>query len=100
VTKEIVAVVIGAIVSLLFEVVPGLKTAWEAWQWKRLTWLVGCFVVAFALLALCYAGLSVGFTCAGSWCWPDIQMAVAAALAAFWGGQLSYAAIGQRLRKR
>jgi len=59
-TASIIAGIVGAIVSVLLEVVPGLKERWSEWEWKPLT-LFGLFeavpLVAWALT--CFAGMAI-----------------------------------------
>lgn len=58
-TQELVATVIGIVVSVMLEVIPGLKDKWSTWQWKRLTLLVGFVLLPVAVWALgCFAGIN------------------------------------------
>jgi len=82
-TADLILVVIGTIVGILFQVVPGLKEKWEAWTWRRLAQFGACVIVAFALLGLCYAGAPVPFGCAMPFIWAGLWMAMSAALAAY-----------------
>lgn len=59
-TSEAIAIAVGAIISVLLEVVPGLKKVWTNWQWKPLVLFVGFVslpVIAWALA--CFAGINV-----------------------------------------
>lgn len=98
--SSIIAGVIGAILSILVETVPGFDKLWNAWQWKRLTLFVACFVVSFALLLLCYEGAPVGFECAAPFLWAGLWQAVIAALAAFAGSQIMFIKASRQLADR
>jgi hypothetical protein len=57
-SEEQVAVIIGMIVSVLLEVVPGLKKVWSTWRWKPLSLFVGFLAVSVVAWALsCFAGM-------------------------------------------
>jgi hypothetical protein len=59
-TPEFVVSVVASAVALALEVVPGLKTRWEALpaEVKRFAWLVGCVLVGGAPWALgCLGGV-------------------------------------------
>lgn len=43
-TREMIALVVGFVVSLLVEVIPGFKTVWSEWKWRRAS-LLGLFIV-------------------------------------------------------
>lgn len=61
-TAEIVAMIVGAIVSILLEVVPKLKDAWSGWEWRRMTLLGLSLVVPLGAWGLvCYAGVALPF---------------------------------------
>ncbi len=61
-TQQIVAMVVGAIVSVLVEVVPGLKKAWSKWEWRRLTLLGLSLAVPLGAWGLvCCAGVALPF---------------------------------------
>ncbi len=66
-TAEVIATIVGMLVSVLLEVVPGLKDKWSTWKWKRLTLLIGFILVPVVVWALgCYANITFvqnGFTC-------------------------------------
>jgi len=67
-TAETVAMIVGAIVSILLEVVPRLKDVWNGWEWRRLTLLGLSLGVPLAIWALvCYANVALPFkvTCGG-----------------------------------
>ena len=57
-TQETIALVVGGIVSVALEIVPGLRDLWSKWEWRRVT-LLGLFLAvslgAWALV--CAAGL-------------------------------------------
>ena len=60
-TTEFVVVLVGALVSLALEIIPGLKDVWSEWKWKPLTLFVGFLVVPVIVWALvCYGGINVG----------------------------------------
>lgn len=67
-TQQIVAMIVGAVVSILLEVVPGLKEAWGKWEWRRLTLLGLSLAVPLGAWGLvCLAGVTLPFevTCGG-----------------------------------
>jgi hypothetical protein len=57
----LISTIVGMIISLALETVPGLKKVWVNWGWKRLV-LLGGFVLVpvVAWLLACPAGLDVG----------------------------------------
>lgn len=59
-TRETIALVVGGVVSVALEIVPGLRDLWSKWEWRRVT-LLGLFLAvplgAWALV--CAAGLSL-----------------------------------------
>ncbi len=61
-TAETVAMIVGAVVSVLLEVVPRLKDVWSGWEWRRLTLLGLSLGVPLTLWALvCYARVALPF---------------------------------------
>lgn len=61
-TQQVIAMIVGAIVSILLEVVPRLKEVWSKWEWRRLTLLglsLGVPLGAWGLV--CYAGVTLPF---------------------------------------
>jgi len=61
-TAEFVTMVTGAIISILLEVIPGLKDVWSEWQWKPLTLLAVSIATPLAVWGLaCHAGISFPF---------------------------------------
>lgn len=97
-TSEFVLAVLGVIISIALEAVPGLSNWWAAWEWKRAAWLVGCFVVAFAAMGLAYAGAPVGFDPPGPFVWDGLFASVLSAIAAFTAGQVTYGVASRHLR--
>ena len=86
-TAELIATIVGMIVSVALEVIPGIKDKWNVWKWKRLTLLVGFVAVPVIVWALgCFADISFiqqNFTC-------DVQgglMAAGLGFLAFVGNQ-------------
>lgn len=75
-TAEVIATIVGMLVSVLLEVIPGLKDKWSTWEWKRLTLLVGFVLVPVVAWALgCFANITFvqnSFSC-------DVQGALTAA---------------------
>ena len=59
-TREMIALIVGFVVSMLVEVVPGFKTAWSKWKWRRAS-LLGLFVVVSlgAWMLSCTVGLTI-----------------------------------------
>ena len=61
-TTELLAVLVGALVSLALEIIPGLKEVWSGWRWKPLTLFGGFLVIPMIIWALvCYGDIDVGF---------------------------------------
>lgn len=59
-TAELITVVVGAIISIVLEVIPGVKDVWGTWKWKPLTLLVISIGVGLGMWALvCLAGLDL-----------------------------------------
>ena len=60
-STELLVVLVGALVSLALEIIPGLKDVWSAWAWKPLTLFVGFLIVPALVWALvCYGGIDIG----------------------------------------
>jgi len=100
-TGEVVAAVVTAVISILLEVVPGLAKEWGKIDstYKRLAWLVGCLAVPMAVLGAGCLGLDLGVVAPAC----DKQGAVEAArigFAAYFTGQVTFAVVGQAIRKR
>lgn len=59
-TTGLIAMVVGGLVSLALEVIPGLKDKWANWEWKPLSLLVGFLGVPVAIVALvCSFGITL-----------------------------------------
>lgn len=93
-----VAVVVGFVIALVLEVVPGLAPAWDKWRWKRLT-LILLFVlvpvVAVILECQFQFGTGLSTVCyrdeSGSFAWADsILRAAIYGLTSFAGSQGGY----------
>ncbi|HUW08360.1 MAG TPA: hypothetical protein VM537_01465 [Anaerolineae bacterium] len=100
-TAEVVAAVVTAVISILLEVVPGLAKEWDKIDstYKRLAWLIGCLVVPLAILGAGCLGLDLGVTAPAC----DKQGAVEAlrvGFAAYFTGQVTFAVVGQAIRKQ
>jgi hypothetical protein len=93
-----VATILGVIVSIVLEAVPGLADWWSNWAWKRVAWLAGSFVVSFSLVGLAYAGAPVGFEPPDTFIWDGLFLAIGSGVAAYVGGQVSYAVVSHKLR--
>ncbi|HUX76117.1 MAG TPA: hypothetical protein VMY40_05690 [Anaerolineae bacterium] len=100
-TAEVVAAVVTAVISILLEVVPGLADKWGNIDstYKRLAWLIGCLVVPLAILGAGCLGLDLGVVSPAC----DKQGAVEAfrvGFAAYFTGQVTFAVVGQAIRKQ
>ena len=61
-TAEWIALVVGAIVSVALEVVPGLKEKWTNWEWKRMSLFVLFIGVPLvSVMLICLAGFELPF---------------------------------------
>jgi len=103
-TQQMIALVVGGIVSVLVEIIPGFKAAWAEWKWRRAS-LLGLFLVVplGAWLLTCTAGLSVPgeYTCTNQ----GVLDTMVLGLVAFAGSQATYLAVTRqsanaRLRHR
>lgn len=58
--QEAIALVVGFVVSVLVETIPGFKEKWTEWEWKRLS-LLGMFMAIplGAWLLSCIAELTI-----------------------------------------
>ena len=57
----LISTIVGMIVSVMLETIPGLKKVWTDWEWKRLALLAGFVLVPVgAWLLACPAGLYIG----------------------------------------
>ena len=99
-SPEWVAGIVGVILSLALEVVPGLAAKWQGLDstWQRLAWLGGCVVVPLAVLGLGCAGVDVGM--GGGECGvAGVVAALRVGFAAYFAGQMTYLAVGRGRRK-
>lgn len=91
-TQQMIALVVGGIVSILVEIVPGFKEIWSEWKWRR-TSLFGLFVVVplGAWLLVCTAGVVIPgeYICAIQ----GVVDAVITGIVAFAGSQAMYLAV-------
>ena len=91
-TQETIALVVGGIVSVALEIIPGLRDFWSKWEWRRVS-LLGLFlavpIVAWSLV--CTAGLSLPgtYTCTTQGAFD----AAILGLVAFAGSQTTYLVI-------
>lgn len=90
------AVIVGFAISVLLEIIPGLKEEWKTWRWKPLTLLVGFIVAAVALQALTCGGFRVPIV-AETCDWRGYLVAAAAGLWAFAGSQGGYITVSRKL---
>lgn len=78
-TQRIVAMIVGAIVSILLEVVPKLKDVWSGWEWRRMTLLGLSLGVPLALWGLvCYALVALPFevACGGQGAFDAVMLGI------------------------
>ena len=92
-TVSLVSGLVGAIISLLLQVVPGLNTWWAAQTdtVKRLGWLIGCLLIPVLMMVLvCVANVDLGVVMPG--CDKDgwVQVILIGG-SAYLGGQGTYA---------
>lgn len=100
ITGEWVAAIVGVILSLALEVVPGLAERWQGLDstWQRLAWLGGCVGVPLVVLGLGCVGVEVGvegFVCGAA----GVVAALRVGFAAYFAGQMTYLAVGRGRRK-
>ena len=59
-SAQLVSAVVGAIVSVMLETVPGLKEKWSAWEWKSMTMFVLSLGVPVGIVTLsCSLGVEL-----------------------------------------
>ena len=88
-TQQVIAMIVGAIVSVLVEVVPGLKDTWSKWEWRRMTLLGLSLAVPLGVWGLvCYAGVVLPFEvgCGGQGAFDAIILG----FISFLSGQTTY----------
>ncbi len=89
--------VIGAILSMVFEFVPGAQTWWASLTEAQRGYLNGAFVAVASVIILLYqCYVSDSGTCPGDW----VQAFINILLPLFLGNQLAYNAVGKPLGKR
>ena len=60
-TAELITIVVGAIISVLLQVVPGLNDVWATLRWKPLIMLGVSVLVGAGMWALvCLGGIEIG----------------------------------------
>lgn len=91
-TQEMIALAVGAIVSVLVEIIPGFKEIWSEWEWRRAS-LLGLFLVVplGAWLLTC----SVGLVLPGEYIctMQGVLDTVVLGIVAFTGSQTMYLAV-------
>lgn len=92
IVASVAATVLGVIVSIALEVVPGIKDKWDTWEYKRAVWLGGSFAVTFGLVGMAYGGAPVFDVELGPFVWDGLLVAIQASTAVYFGGQVAYAA--------
>lgn len=100
-TAEWILATLAAILSLALEVTPGLAVKWNVLDAtvKRLIWLGGCLGVPLMILAAGCAGLDLGVL-APACCAEGVIESLQIGFAAFFGSQVTYAAVAKSIRKR
>lgn len=93
-TGEMILAALSTVLSILFQVIPGLKDKWEAWKWRQVAVFVACFVLAGVLYVSCLQGAPVDFECTDPFLWDGLQAIVLAAMAAFGMWEASFGAGG------
>lgn len=88
-TQETIALVVGGIVSVALEIVPGLRDLWSKWKWRRVS-LLGLFLAVplGAWVLVCAAGLVLpgAYDCTTQ----GVFDAAILGLVAFTGSQTAY----------
>ena len=91
-TQEIIALIAGGIVSILVEIIPGLREVWSEWKWRRAS-MLGLFLVVplVAWILTCAATLSLPGTylCTAQ----GVLDVVILGIVAFAGSQTTYLAV-------
>ena len=91
-TQQMIALVVGSIVSILVEIIPGFKGVWSKWEWRRAS-LLGLFVVVplGAWVLVCTFGLVIpgDYLCT----MQGLFDAVVTGIVAFAGSQAVYLAL-------
>jgi hypothetical protein len=89
-TEALVATVVGVVVSVALETIPGLKDKWTSWKYKPITmFLLFLLVPVIAWALTCYAGLPL-FTTADC-TWQGAVYAAGIGLLAFLANQTTFA---------
>lgn len=89
-TEALVATVVGIVVSVALETIPGLREKWTGWRFKPITMFLLFLIVPLVAWALtCYAGLPL-FTSVDC-SWQGALHAAAVGLLAFLANQTTYA---------
>lgn len=59
-TGEMIALVVGFVVSILLEIIPGLNLLWTSWRWRRATLLgMSLAIPLIAWQLVCRVSLSL-----------------------------------------
>lgn len=89
-TAELITLIVGILISIALEIVPGLKEEWSDWKWKPLTMLVisvGTGLGMWALVCLAGIDLKMLLDCTKQ----GIASALYFAFVSFVGNQTTYA---------
>ena len=91
-TREMIALVVGSVVSILVEIIPGFKEIWSGWKWRRAS-LLGLFVVvplgAWVLVCLAEVVIPGEYLCTMQGLFDAMIMGIVA----FAGSQAMYLAV-------
>lgn len=76
VSVETILMVVGGVLAVALEIVPGVKTRWQGLpdEAKRFAWLVGCFVVGVGPPVLACIGARLGLDLSASVAWMDCSV--------------------------
>ena len=88
-TANLVATIIGILISVGLEIVPGVKKKWTEWRFKPLVLFLGFTLVPVILwLLICLAGLDLKLTMDCSI--EELIFAIVLGVTAFGGSQVAY----------
>lgn len=93
----LIVTIVGAIVSLLLEIIPGLKDKWSAWKWKPLMLFLGFLLVPAAIfVGKCSLGMDIALPPTVTCTLTGLLYALGYGFLAFMGNQTTFSLVTRK----